>query len=52
MIDSPASSGAKRLIQRCEINLATPLPESRINIGYSTLAVNDSSCRIKELLTI
>lgn len=29
MINSPASSGAKRTIQRREINLATPLPESR-----------------------
>jgi hypothetical protein len=36
MINSPASSGAKRLIQRCEINPATPLPESRIYIADFT----------------
>jgi hypothetical protein len=44
MINSPASNGAKRLIQRCEINPATPLPESRIYIVHNALRVNDSSC--------
>jgi hypothetical protein len=45
MINSPASSGAKRTIQRREINPATPLPESRIYI-------HDSACRINYLLSL
>jgi hypothetical protein len=42
MINSPASSGAKRLIQRCGINPTTPRPESHINIESYALRVNDS----------
>jgi len=36
MIDSPASVGAKRLIQRREIDPATPLPESQTYIPDSS----------------
>jgi hypothetical protein len=43
MINSPASGGAKRLIQRCGINPTTPLPESQINLGHYILRVNDST---------
>ena len=43
MIGSPASSGAKRLNQRCAINRTTPRPESLIYIGHYTLYVNESA---------
>jgi hypothetical protein len=45
MIDSPASSGAKRTIRRHEINPATPLPES-LNF------IHDSYSQIKYLISL
>jgi hypothetical protein len=43
MNSSPASSGAKRLIQRCGINPTTPLPESLIQLEDYAQLVNESA---------